>query len=153
MLNPVSGPEIGALPVPPDTTYSLRQTILGRSPTGAEMRGDVTGWGHYAVIADGAVLATGITHPQPSPAGHSEHRAEDWRIIGMAVDPRHQRQGLGALILAALLTHIRAAGGRFIWCHARVDATNFYRRHGFKELSAEQCDPVAGRQVLMGRQA
>lgn len=140
-----------AVPVAPEATYRLRRDILNRPPTTAELHGDVTGWGHYAVIIGGAVIATGITHPQNPPEILNQHRGDAWRIIGMAVDPPHRRHGIGALLLEARIAHARAADGRFVWCHARSGAATLYRRHGFDELPQAHNDPVAGRQLLMGR--
>lgn len=138
-----------AVLVRPEATYPLRREVLGRSPTPEEITGDLESWGHYAVIADGAIVATGLTHPQPPPATVG-NPPDAWRIIGMAVDEAHRRQGLGGLVLAALLAHASSRAGRYIWCNARTGAVSFYRRHGFVQHPSELTDSSQPR-LLMGR--
>lgn len=139
-----------AVRVASEPTYLLRSTVLGRPPTAAELRGDVADWGHYAVAIHGSVVATGVTHPRQVPATVGDHRSS-WRIIGMAVDPRHRGHGLGSAVLDALIDHVRNADGQFVWCHARTEAAEFYLRHGFTQYPEVRHDPVAGPQILLGK--
>jgi len=55
-----------------------------------------------------------------------------WRVRGMATAPEARGRGYGALILAALLDHVRAQGGGLVWCHARELAVPLYERAGFE---------------------
>ena len=145
-----------AVAVPPEATYPLRRDVLRREPTPAEVAGELDGWGHYAVVIDAVVVATGVTHPQAShevlKVRTNAARTNAWRIIGMAVDSHHRRLGYGGLVLHALLTHARDHGGHYVWCNARADAAPFYRQNGFEPHLSQRCDPLAGNQLLMSRQ-
>ena len=61
-----------------------------------------------------------------SPAGRAA-----WRVRGMATRPDQRGSGIGGLVLAALLDHVRTEGGRLVWCSARLGALTFYVRAGF----------------------
>lgn len=54
-----------------------------------------------------------------------------WRLRGMAVDPAHQGEGIGSLLLDAVVERCRAAGAEVIWAHGRDSALGFYRRRGW----------------------
>jgi ribosomal protein S18 acetylase RimI-like enzyme len=62
-----------------------------------------------------------------------------FHVIDMAVLPAHQRQGLGDLILTALLTRIRerAPKGAYVNLVADPPGVGLYRRHGFEAIGPE----------------
>jgi GNAT superfamily N-acetyltransferase len=62
-----------------------------------------------------------------------------FHVVDMAVDPGHQRRGLGAAILAALLDTIRdgAPTGAYVNLLADPPGRALYARHGFRETAPE----------------
>jgi ribosomal protein S18 acetylase RimI-like enzyme len=55
----------------------------------------------------------------------------------MATDEAHRDQGLGALVLAALVEHARKEGAERVWCLARMNAIGFYEGAGWEVVSDE----------------
>jgi ribosomal protein S18 acetylase RimI-like enzyme len=89
---------------------------------------------------DGRILATVTLTPGDPGQG---------RILRVAVDRRHRRQGLGRLVVDELVTRARRRGLRELailtdtqW----VSAVALYRSYGFTEVSRDQ---VATRFVLL----
>jgi GNAT superfamily N-acetyltransferase len=94
---------------------------------------------HLAAVLDGRVVgcATLLRRPwmnQPA-----------WQLRGMAVDPQHQRRGIGTLLLQAIEGIVRAEPHSLqLWCNARTPAIEFYRRHGWQRVGQEFVIPTAG---------
>jgi GNAT superfamily N-acetyltransferase len=70
----------------------------------------------------GEVMAVGTVLREAPP--WEPGRANSWRVRGMATRLDARRRGLGGLVLAALLDHVAAHGGRLVWCNARVPAVD-----------------------------
>ncbi len=84
---------------------------------------------HFAALgAGGEVLAVGSAMPDGHPR---EPRPGDWRVRGMATEPRQRGRGLGTMVLAAIEAAARERGGARLWCNARTPARGFYERAGF----------------------
>jgi predicted GNAT family N-acyltransferase len=56
---------------------------------------------------------------------------EDIQFRKFATCSHKQRQGLGTRLLRFILQEAEATTAKRIWCNARVDASEFYRRFGF----------------------
>jgi GNAT superfamily N-acetyltransferase len=74
-----------------------------------------------------------------------------WRIRGMATVESARGQGLGRLVLDALLEHVARHGGGVVWCHARVRAADFYHRAGFEARGVPFDLPGIGPHLCMWR--
>jgi ribosomal protein S18 acetylase RimI-like enzyme len=84
------------------------------------------------LVADGRILATGTLAPGDPGQG---------RILRLAVDRRHRRQGLGRLVVDELVARARRRGLRELavltdtpW----ASAVALYRSCGFTEISRDQ---------------
>lgn len=77
-----------------------------------------------AVDDEGHPVGTGRLTPEP-------------RIGRMAVLPEWRGRGVGAAILARLLTQARSLGYASVEIHAQVDAMPFYQRFGFQAWGEE----------------
>ena len=97
----------------------------------------------------GLLLATGSIRPE---VAHWEPDRTGWRIRGMATWPENRGRGAGALVLDALLDHVRRSGGGLVWCNARTTAQAFYARAGFVVHGEEWEEPVIGPHVVMWRE-
>ena len=135
--------------VPAEVVRPLRALVLrpGLSPEQTAFDGDDAASTMHAAIERGGELAGAATvmlcpHPvHPAPG--------DWRIRGMATAPQWRGIGLGGELLAACLEHARAAGGRRVWCNARIGARTLYERGGMSvEGEAFEIPPI-GTHLLM----
>ncbi len=146
MARPVSRPagldDVTIHRVGADAVRPLRVTVLrpGMSPLASAYPGDGSpGTGHFAalygerVAGVATVLAEGVPDrpelAEPPPSGSA------WRLRGMAVEPGHRGQGVGARLLTRCLGHVLDHGGRVVWCNAREAAVGFYRANGWRVVS------------------
>ena len=96
---------------------------------------------------NGEVVGTAVVYPEPCP--WLPDRPHAWRLRGMATAPERRGEGIGARVLRAALDHVRVAGGRLVWCNARVPARRFYERAGFLGHGAPWDEPDIGPHVAM----
>ena len=129
-------------------TADLRRQVL-RSGRDVVLPGDETAAHHVGVFTGDRLLATGSIRPE---AAHWEPDRTGWRIRGMATWPENRGRGAGALVLDALLDHVRRSGGGLVWCNARTTAQAFYARAGFVVHGEEWEEPVIGPHVVMWRE-
>ncbi|NUS72894.1 MAG: GNAT family N-acetyltransferase [Corynebacteriales bacterium] len=85
--------------------------------------------GAFAAFEGDAIL--GVSSVMPEQCPWNPNIGDAWRLRGMAVLPQARNRGVGARLLEAALTHVRAEAGKFIWCNARVPALSLYLRAGF----------------------
>lgn len=150
--------------IPAAASYPLRQTVLRPHQSIEEMvweKDDEPGTATFGAVdrADGEVVGVATVFREPPPFDPAEagvpfgavSGAQAWRLRGMAVRKDLQGQGIGALVLDALLDHVAAEGGNLLWCNARVSALGFYERAGFKAWGDEWELPVIGPHVVMWR--
>ena len=55
----------------------------------------------------------------------------------MAVQDGYRGQGIGTVLLAEVLAHVRGSGSDLLWCNARTAALAFYEGHGFAIVGDE----------------
>ncbi len=72
-----------------------------------------------------------------------------FRLRGMATSGAARGTGLGREILEACFAHIRASGGRYLWCNARIGALGFYERMGWTAVGEEFALPGIGGHYVM----
>ena len=110
--SPISSPAPEPSPGPFFNERTLPENVVV-----AELEGRPVGWGK-------------IDHPTPLLA--SRHV---WHVTGLAVDPRHEGQGVGYALMEALIAEARARGGRRITLRVfapNARAQRLYRRLGFE---------------------
>jgi ribosomal protein S18 acetylase RimI-like enzyme len=74
---------------------------------------------------------------QPMGYAFAHKNGSQVHVTRIAVHPSHQRQGLGALMLADLIEHARAQGAEFITLNTQTHNQNslkLYRRFGFEPV-------------------
>ncbi len=118
-------------------TYDLRHRILRPHQTPRDCRypsdhQEIAG--HFgAYIADDLKgIGSVFCEREDGSTGGSE-----WRIRGMAVLSELHGQGVGALIVQAMIKHVRDHDGKRVWCNARTPACGFYEKLGFAKLGKE----------------
>ncbi|OLS24938.1 MAG: hypothetical protein HeimC3_18140 [Candidatus Heimdallarchaeota archaeon LC_3] len=55
-----------------------------------------------------------------------------YRIRGMAVEEKYQKNGIGKALVLHAMNHLQA---NVYWCNSRINAVYFYKRLGFKKIS------------------
>ena len=94
--------------VAPVVTHDLRGRVLrpGAPPDRVHWAADdLPGTAAFAATdADGAVVGTALVYPEPCP--WKPDRAGAWRLRGMATDEARRSAGIGAAVLAAVVTHV-----------------------------------------------
>lgn len=133
----------------PEAVRPLRLRVLrpGGVPADAVWPGDdAPGAAHLAVCEAGAAVAIASVLPEPHPVAPAPG---DWRLRGMATAPERRGAGLGAALVGACIAHVRASGGRRLWCHARVGALALYERAGFAAETGAFDVPGIGPHVRM----
>lgn len=60
---------------------------------------------------------------------------KDSRFRKFAARPDCQRQGIGTLLLNHVISEAKRLGATTLWCDARLDAADFYRRFGMEAVS------------------
>jgi len=138
--------------VAPEETFALRHRVLRghepierlRLPSDADPRS-----ANFAAIDSdtGEVVGTAVVFPEAPP--WDVDAAGAWRLRGMATAEGWRSKGVGAAVLAAVIDHLTAEGGRLLWCNARLPAVNFYERAGFARLGEEWDEPFIGPHVVM----
>lgn len=128
-------------------TAPLRQRVL--RPTAAlPLPGDdEAGVVHLAAYDGGEVVGSVNVRRDVPPFDTGRPAGQVWRLRGMAALPTGT--GTGSLLLAEAVRHVRAAGGRVLWCSARLPARAFYERAGFVALGEPWDDAEVGPHVLM----
>jgi GNAT superfamily N-acetyltransferase len=129
-------------------TADLRRLVLRGGRPVALPGDDDPAAVHVGAFEGDALLATGNVRREPAPWAPHEPA---WRLRGMATAAERRGQGLGRLVLDALVEHCRSHGGGELWCNARTPARSFYLRAGFAEVGEEWVDPEIGPHVRMRR--
>ena len=138
-------------PVAVEQTWRLRRDALNPGkdlPTTLDPRDTIEGACHLGWFEDERLLGVGTVSRISLPL---DPHAIAWFLRGMSVAESERSRGIGSEILAALIAY--AAGrdpGGIIWCHARLPAERFYRRHGFKLLDRIDL-PEKGLRLRMAR--
>jgi GNAT superfamily N-acetyltransferase len=134
-----------------EQTWLLRRDALnpGKAlPTILDPRDTVEGARHLGWFEDDRLLGVGTISLHQLPL---EPDAIAWFVRGMSVVEEYRSSGIGGQILEALLGY--AAGrdpGGLAWCHARIPAESFYRRHAFRLLDRIDL-PKKGLRLRMAR--
>ncbi len=65
--------------------------------------------------------------------------ADDGKLVArfrkFAAHPDWQRKGVGSQLMQHILKEARRMGATRLWCDARLDAADFYRRFGMQPIS------------------
>ncbi len=125
----------------------LRQTILrpGLPLEAARFDGDDEPTTvHYAAFLKGQCVGCATFWAQ----AHDGRPARQLR--GMATATDRQRHGIGTCLLAFALADLSVGtAGSLFWCNARVSATGFYERQGWRIIRGPFHIPSVGPHYLM----
>lgn len=116
---------------------------------------------HVAAYVDGADAPDGVgtVYAEAPPEANRDEIPEAayapgaaWRLRGMATSEAARGTGLGRVVLEECFAVAREAGGRFLWCNARLVAVPFYERLGMACVGPEFDIPGIGPHYVMWRE-
>ncbi len=113
-------------PIAPEQTYALRHAVLwpDKPLDYVKVEGDAEGY-HYGAFLDKELIAVISLFVDADVA----------RFRKFAAHPDRQRQGIGTQLLNHVMAEARRLGAKTLWCDARLDAADFYRRFGMQPVS------------------
>ncbi|TKC88647.1 GNAT family N-acetyltransferase [Trinickia terrae] len=116
--------------VPAERVLSLRSEVLldGNAESSRFVHDDEVSTLHLAVCEHEEIVAVATVCREALPGSTS---AKEWRLRGVAVEPRLRGYGFGRLLIKLCLDHVQKEGGRTAWCTARESARGFYEALGF----------------------
>ncbi|MGI8684500.1 MAG: GNAT family N-acetyltransferase [Acidimicrobiales bacterium] len=124
-----------------EDTHGVRRRVLRdhRPDAGVDLPEDrLPGTVHLGVVDDSAeggdaVVAVATVFPEPTDFRPGARAA---RLRGMAVEFQLQGQGVGALLLDAVVDWARGQRYEVLWANGRDSALGFYERHGWQAAGA-----------------
>jgi GNAT superfamily N-acetyltransferase len=122
--------DAGVVEIDAIATQPLRSQVLRVGTPSADVHldeDDDPAAFHLGIRRDGALVACVSFSPQPVAARPD---VDAWRFRAMAVDERHQGEGLGRVLLLDGFDRLRARRVPLVWAKARDTAIGFYERLG-----------------------
>lgn len=122
-------------PDPGDAAYQAERALrwrvlrapLGRPPGSEENAHEARCLHLVALDAADAVVGCVIFREDPGATG---------QLMQMAVEPTHERRGIGRLLVRELEREVAVRGVREVTLHAREVAVGFYARLGYEPFGA-----------------
>lgn len=112
--------------ITPEQTYSLRHSVLwpDKSLEYVKVDNDSDGY-HFGAFRNDELIAVISLFVN----------GQESRFRKFAARPDCQRQGVGTLLLNHVMAEAKRLGASILWCDARLDAADFYRRFGMEAVS------------------
>ena len=112
--------------ITPEQTYPLRHSVLWPDKPFAYVKVDNDAEGHHfgAFLDEELVAVISLFVYQ-----------KEARFRKFAARPDCQRRGIGTLLLTHVIAEAQRLGTTTLWCDARLDAADFYRRFGMESVS------------------
>ena len=124
------------LTITPEQTYPLRHAVLwpDKPFDYVKVENDAEGYHFGAFLHDElvAVISLFVNAKDNNPGGAHLGGA---RFRKFAAHPDYQRKGIGTRLMEHIITEARRLGATTLWCDARLDAADFYRRFGMEAVS------------------
>lgn len=112
--------------ITPEQTYPLRHAVLwpDKPFEYVKLENDADGY-HFGAFLDDELVAVISLFVN----------GNDSRFRKFDAHPNHQRQGMGTRLMEHIMAEARRLGATILWCDARLDAADFYRRFGMEAVS------------------
>jgi GNAT superfamily N-acetyltransferase len=112
--------------IKPEQTYQLRHSVLwpDKPLDYVKVENDSDGY-HFGAFREDKLIAVISLFV----AGQTA------RFRKFATDPDYQHQGIGTKLLNHVIAEARRLGATSLWCDARLDAADFYRRFNMEAVS------------------
>ncbi|GAB3711215.1 GNAT family N-acetyltransferase [Spirosoma flavus] len=115
-----------------EETYQLRHEVLwpDKPFDYVKVENDDEGH-HFGAFQDDELVAVISLFVEEN----SDKTMKTARFRKFAARPDRQRQGIGTLLLNHVIAEAHRLGATTLWCDARLDAADFYRRFGMEAVS------------------
>lgn len=127
-------------PITPEQTYPLRHAVLWPDKPFDYVRIENDGEGHHYGAFQGDDLVAVISLFVDGQTGTANPGRARFRKF--ATRPDCQRMGIGTQLMHHVIAEARCLNASTLWCDARLDAADFYRRFGMEPVSAVFCKGV-----------
>lgn len=122
---------ISIRPITAEQTYALRHAVLWPDKPFDYVRIDNDGEGHhYGAFWDTELVAVISLFVEGESANPGQVRFRKF-----ATRPDCQRMGIGTQLMRHTIAEARRMNATTLWCDARLDAADFYRRFGMEPVS------------------
>lgn len=113
-------------PITPEQTYPLRHLVLwpDKPFEHVKLENDAEGYHFGAFLDDKLVAAISLFV-----------NGQESRFRKFAAHPDYQRQGIGTRLMEHIMAEARRLGATTLWCDARLDSADFYRRFDMEAIS------------------
>lgn len=122
--------------ITPEQTYPLRHAVLWPDKPFEYVKVENDEEGHHfgAFLNDElvAVISLFVSRDDTNPGRANPGRA---RFRKFAVHPDYQRKGLGTHLMDYIIAEARRLGATSLWCDARLESADFYRRFSMEPVS------------------
>ena len=136
--------------IPASDTYAIRNEVLrpGRPVTECYFSGDNSkGTFHLGIYKDEKIIGVASFMKNSSPFFDPSIQ---FQLRGMAVISEYKGQGLGSLLLKEGESKIKQeAQNPFLWFNARVNAIDFYKKHGYESFGQKFEVPGVCEHIVM----
>lgn len=112
-------------PITAEQTYPLRHAVLWPDKPFDSVKIDTDDAGYHYGMFRGSDLVAVISLFVDGPVS---------RFRKFAVQPDCQRTGIGTQLMRHVMAEARRMGAATLWCDARLDAGDFYRRFGMEPV-------------------
>ena len=136
MTEPISPTIVSIRSITPEQTYPLRHSVLwpDKPLDYVKVDNDADGY-HFGAFRDDDLIAVISLFVDTKTDNTDEANPSRARFRKFAARPDCQRQGVGTLLLNHVIDESRRLGATTLWCDARLDAADFYRRFGMESVS------------------
>jgi predicted GNAT family N-acyltransferase len=131
-------------------TYTVRNDVLrpGRPVTECHFSGDDSkGTFHLGLYKDEKLIGVASFMKNSNPFFYP---IAQFQLRGMAILPKYKGQGLGSLLLKEGESKIKKGDhDPFLWFNARVNAIDFYKKHGYENFGQKFEVPGVCEHIVM----
>jgi GNAT superfamily N-acetyltransferase len=108
----------------PELTWRLRRDVLYPDEPLHQMQMEEDNHGyHFGAFADNRLVAVVSLFA----------KGDDFQFRKFAVEPEWQGQGIGKALINHISDFANNEGAIRLWCNARLLATGFYAKYGFRQ--------------------
>ena len=135
--------------IKPKDCYSIRHQVLWQHKSldncGIDID-DKSGAFHLGVYKEGQLVCVASFFNQSQTQFSHQNQ---YRIRAMATLTKAQNTGAAKVLLTAAFKRLIANKQELLWCDARIKATGFYKKLGFKKIGDSYNIPIIGEHFLM----
>ncbi|MBD2702400.1 GNAT family N-acetyltransferase [Spirosoma sp. BT702] len=123
-------------PIPFEQTYQLRHKVLwpDKPFDYVKVENDSEGY-HFGAFQNDELVAVISLFVGLDDKNSEQQTPKTARFRKFAARPDRQRQGIGTLLLNHVIAEAKRLGATTLWCDARLDAADFYRRFDMEAVS------------------